>query len=151
MTRNERQKKSTWTEVSPAAIVAAIPSEARALFDELMAEAPRSVEALRGEVTSYMRVVAQAAVHRPHVGTRSAERLSLASYQLLSLLDDSTPPAARRVAQAAVRYFVVEHDGVSDLDQEGGFDDDVAVMNAALHAFGRGDWTIPVGERDARA
>ena len=92
------------------------------------------------EVYEYMRAVAEAAARKAFVGTRAAEALALASFQLLGT--PHTDPHELRLVQAAVRYFILEEDADSDLDSPNGFDDDIAVINAVLCHLNHADWVV---------
>ena len=57
----------------------------------------------------------------------------------LALLDRTAAegPRARRLAQVAARYFVLQDDGDDDLSSPFGFDDDIEVFNAVVTALGQ--------------
>ncbi len=46
------------------------------------------------------------------------------------------------VVSAAIRYFIDTEDAQSDFSEPFGFDDDLAVLNAALLAIGREDLLV---------
>lgn len=46
------------------------------------------------------------------------------------------------VVSAAIRYFIDREDAQSDFSEPFGFDDDLAVLNAALLAIGREDLLV---------
>lgn len=85
-------------------------------------------ETLRYETQKYL-----LRIQRSAAGSVNLERATVAADACLRLLADkwsySTPEW--HIVQAAVRYFLEEEDADSDLASLSGFDDDVAVMQAA--------------------
>lgn len=118
--------------------VAGIPKLARAVFERLMAEPLRDPDDLRREVGLYVNMLASAAQDDPSVDHELGRDIGRACDGLLAALGDATPEHARRQIQAAVRYFVTEEDGDSDLEI-GGLDEDAAVVNAVAVHLGRSD------------
>lgn len=50
---------------------------------------------------------------------------------------EALDPRSRKLAQVALRYFVLEDDGDGDLTSAFGFDDDLEVVNAVSRALGQ--------------
>lgn len=117
----------------------ALLSDARDVVGQLLDEQLVPSDALREEVERYhAHVVADAG---PMTDVQSADALRAAT---LSLLEQTSaaPEHRRRLAQVAARYFVLENDGEDDLRSPYGFDDDVEVFNAVVHALGHPELEI---------
>lgn len=112
-----------------------------ALLD-LAAEPLVPLPTLVAEVVDYRRHVLAVAASKPHVHVELAEALARASLELLGGLDASRPETELRMAQIAVRYFVLEDDGEGDLTSLTGLEDDRQVFNVAAAALGRPDLAV---------
>ena len=109
-------------------------SDTRDVVRRLLGERLWDHDELRREVVAYRAQVSAAA--RPYTDVQQAEALSVAT---LALLDRTAAegPRARRLAQVAARYFVLQDDGDDDLSSPFGFDDDIEVFNAVVTALGQ--------------
>ena len=74
-----------------------------------------------------------------HLGNQLADK----ALALLDRINGDTCDVDRRLGQIAVRYFVLDDDGDDDLLSPFGFDDDVEVFNAVVHALGEPHHAIP--------
>lgn len=115
-----------------------IPPVAREIFDKLLAEPLREADALRREVQLYVEVIDKAAQENPYVDNEIGHNIARVCNGLLDGWSATLPEHTRRQIQAAIRYFVTEEDGDSDL-VIGGLDEDAAVANAVAAHLGRGD------------
>jgi hypothetical protein len=118
----------------PVAKLEGIPAELREMFEELANEPLSAVADLRVQVAEHL-----AALEQEH---RVNEFVDLAGGRALArdcnrLLDrwESLPLPERRLAHAAVRYFISWEDLEHDLDI-GGLDDDKHIMNSVLAHLG---------------
>jgi [ribosomal protein S5]-alanine N-acetyltransferase len=118
--------------------VAGIPKLARPVFERLLREPLRDPEDLRREVVLYVNMLAHTAADNPSVDPELGRDIGRTCEGLLMAIGLATPEHARRQIQAAVRYFVTEEDGDSDLEI-GGLDEDAAVANAVAIHLGRSD------------
>lgn len=112
-----------------------------ALLD--LAEEPmEAIAELVAEVVDYRRHILEVAASQPHVDIALAEALATASLTLLASLSDADDETRRRLAQIAVRYFVLEDDGDGDLTSVAGLEDDRQVFNLAAAALDRPDLVV---------
>jgi uncharacterized membrane protein YkvA (DUF1232 family) len=122
-----------------------IPEAARALWIELVGEPLRPTRELERDVRDYGRRLGEQSRWRgDDVDLPLAAKLGQALVRLLGTLDDKSPERARRLVQAAVRYYVIEDDAFADQESLAGFDDDAAVINAVLRELGHDRWVVPV-------
>jgi uncharacterized membrane protein YkvA (DUF1232 family) len=122
-----------------------IPDAARPLWTQLVAEDLKPVHELFADVRTYQKALAQRSEWRDDdVDPALANGLAEATIKLLGTLGDETPERTRRMVQAAVRYFVIEHDADGDMDSILGLDDDADVVNAVLRALGHQGWQVQV-------
>lgn len=125
-----------------------VPEHSRVLLQQLLAEDLIPVEALPHIVESYRRVIHEARKTNPRTNTVMGDMIANSLLALLKTVTPKTGEPNLRVIQAAVRYFVIQNDGVThDLETETGFDDDARVVNAVFRFFGRDDLMIDVPER----
>ena len=112
-----------------------LPREARPIWAELTASPVSDVASLRAELADYRERIQGEAGRRElfdHArGLRVAESCAALLDRWGTLSGDD-----QRIAQAAVRYFLRQRDGEDDFESVTGFDDDAAVMNAALEHLG---------------
>lgn len=133
------------TESRDATNLAGIPEAARPLWGELLAEPLRSLRELIREVRDYRRQLLERSQWlSEEVDLPLATKLADVLLRLLATLSEQSPEATRRLAQAAVRYFVIEDDAMADQSSLAGFDDDAAVVNAVLRELGHEGWVVPV-------
>ncbi len=141
--------RETWTDEGPClprqiipqpadAVIEGIPPVARGVFDKLLAEPVRDADALRREVQLYVEIIDKAATDNPYVDNELGRAIAHVCNGLLDGWSTTLPEHTRRQIQAAIRYFVTEEDGDSDL-VIGGLDEDAAVINAVAAHLGRGD------------
>ncbi len=111
-----------------------IPAELREKFQEYVDLPPRDVPTLRKEVKQHVDEMAKAYEVNEFVDLAGAQALA---GQCNLLLDhwQTLPASDRRLAHAAVHYFVSWEDVENDLDI-GGLDDDKQIMNAVLAYLG---------------
>lgn len=93
------------------------------------------------ELDSYMRRVRVESARKPelnaHLVERMVEVLKVLLHEFSGFSDEN-----RMVISAAARYFLDSDDAQQDFDDVFGFDDDLAVLNAALLAIGREDLVV---------
>jgi len=118
---------------------AGIPSDAHALMTRLLAEDPRPADWLRQQLRTHLATVRDAAEINPHLEPRLALRLVQVCEALLDEAASQGTEEARRLVQAAVRYFIEDDDGEHDLTSVVGLIDDAEICNAVARALGRGD------------
>lgn len=123
------------------ALLRAIPDEAEALLRELLAEPPAPVDELLALTRAHLAVIAEAARRFEFIPLGMARELAEVSARLIGLFD-GFDEEERRLAQAAIRYFIVDDDADSDTSSITGLDDDAAVMNAVLEALGKPEWKV---------
>lgn len=122
-----------------------IPAAARSLWRTLLTQELISVHELFEQVHEYQRTLEQQADWDDSaIDGVLAQALVAASLSLLGTLSDDTPESARRLIQAAVRYFIIDDDGDADLESALGLDDDAEVMNAVLLHLGHDGWLIDI-------
>lgn len=96
---------------------------------------------LVGELDSYMRRVRLESAKNPALNVDLVERmvavLKVLLHEFSGFSDEN-----RMVISAAARYFLDADDAQQDFDDVFGFDDDLAVLNAALLAIGREDLIV---------
>ena len=66
----------------------------------------------------------------------------VATFKKLLLTFRTMPEEQQNVASIAIRYFIDTDDAQNDFSETFGFDDDLAVLNAALLAIGREDLLV---------
>lgn len=116
-----------------------IPADARDLVTTLLGEDLRPLDALRKELDAHLEVIKAAQASNEYVDVSLALRLTTVSRALLDEAESAGTDDARRLAQAAVRYFILDDDGENDLTSVHGLVDDAEVCNAVARALGRGD------------
>ncbi|TNF26767.1 MAG: hypothetical protein EP329_20680 [Deltaproteobacteria bacterium] len=103
------------------------------------------VESLPHIVESYRRVIHEAYRRTRRVNLDLGNKIADALQSLLRSINEKTGEQNLRIIQAAVRFFVIQDDGMGghDLASADGLDDDAAIVNAVLRYFGRDDLMIP--------
>lgn len=114
-------------------------SDSRDVVSRLLGERLQDVEALRAQVEQHHVHVRHDA--GPLTDLDAAAALHEATLSLLDRTSDASV-RVRRLAQVAVRYFVLQDDGDDDLHSPYGFDDDVEVFNAVVRAIGQPELEI---------
>ena len=118
-----------------------MPVEYRDRFAALLLDRAAVAPAvLEGELAEYMSAVRQLAA-LTHLDLGAAERIG-ETLRALIRAPGAGDAGARRLVQAAVRYFVRE-DEDDEITGVLAFDDDVQVLNAVCRALGRADLVIP--------
>ncbi len=126
---------------------AGVPETSKQLFARLMQEDLIPVEALSSVVESYRRVIADAARKNGRANSPLGNKIADALQVLLGRVSERTGEENMRILQAAVRYFVIQNDGVGhDLDSAEGLFDDARIINAVLWFYGRDELQVPVPE-----
>ena len=118
---------------------AGIPSDAHALMTRLLAEDPLPPDQLRQNLRTHLASVEEAATLNPHLEPALARWLVQVCDALLDEAASQGTEGARRLVQAAVRYFIEDDDGEHDLTSVVGLIDDAEICNAVARALGRGD------------
>lgn len=118
-----------------------VPEEAAGVFERLLREAVVEVAVLRGELQAHMERLEAARVTNEFLDGSLATKLGRVCEAMLQLVPE-LDERDRRLVQAAVRYFVLEEDGESDVESVCGLDDDVQVCNAVAGHLGRDDLII---------
>jgi uncharacterized membrane protein YkvA (DUF1232 family) len=96
---------------------------------------------LADELDVYLQKVGLESRHNQAIDLELVQRMVAALKKLLEGFRSFTD-AERMVISAAVRYFLDENDARQDFSDRFGFDDDLAVLNAALLAIGREDMLV---------
>jgi hypothetical protein len=120
--------------VTEDAVLGELLSDTRPVVRQLLSEPLREPDALRAVLDAYAARIRQAgplSIADRALGEALARRCDglLARW-------DGLDRRGRHLAQAAVLYLVLEHDGVDDLESAFGFDDDLEVFNAVARALG---------------
>ena len=113
-------------------------SDSRSVVAMLLAEPLCSVDVLRAQVLAYREQISAA----PRADRTLGGQLVDGALALLERAGTSPVELDRRLAQVAVRYFVLDDDGDEDLLSPFGFDDDVEVFNAVVLRLGMEDLAI---------
>ncbi len=116
-----------------------IPADARDLVTTLLGDDLQPVAQLRSELDAHLEAIEAARARNEYVDVSLALRLADVSRALLDEAESQGNDHARRLAQAAVRYFILDDDGENDLTSVHGLVDDAEVCNAVARALGRGD------------
>jgi len=106
------------------------------LFTQLCAEPSLDLSELREALRAHLEKITSAVAENEFLDLRLARAIA-ASVE--ALLDEAATrdEHARRLVQAAVRYFLLDDDAEHDLESVCGLDDDAAVCNAVASALGR--------------
>lgn len=121
------------------ALPSGIPADARDLVTALLGEDLQPVARIRSELDAHLETIKAAQANNEYVDVSLALRLTDVSRALLDEAESQDSDDARRLAQAAVRYFILDDDGENDLTSVHGLVDDAEVCNAVARALGRGD------------
>lgn len=117
-------------------ILGELLSDTRTVIRQLLAEPLADPAALRDELehgSMRYRDLDPDAVMADVAVARAIERRCLEWLDAWPVLDRR----ARKLAQVATRYFVLDEDGDGDLFSAFGFDDDLEVVNAVSRALGQ--------------
>ncbi len=96
---------------------------------------------LRDELKDYRNKAAAESLKNTCIDIELVDRMVAALKKLLTDFNRFSD-AERTVISAAVRYFLDSEDAQLDFSDRFGFDDDLAVLNAALLAIGREDLIV---------
>ncbi len=107
-------------------------SDSREVVATLLLEPLFPLDDLRTQVLHYRHAIVDAPTADHLLGARLVE----GALALLDAMSTSANDLHRRLAQVAVRYFVLDDDGDDDLVSPFGFDDDVEVFNAVVERIG---------------
>lgn len=110
-------------------------SDTKAIVAVLLEEPLYPVEELQRDIAAYESEITAAPAADHELGLALVERSA-------ALLEAAVCEHTHRLAQVAVRYFVMDDDGEDDLATAFGFDDDVEVFNAIACELGRDDLVI---------
>lgn len=113
-----------------------LSADIRTVLDTLMADELVSRRTLKTELDRYTRTLYVRAEIEEHFDTRTALATIKLAERLLSALPEDAEETHHRITQVALRYFVLEEDADSDAESMVGFDDDLAVVEAAAAALG---------------
>ena len=121
-----------------------VPDGARDMLKRLLDEDLIPVESLPHIVESYRRVIQDAHRRNKLANLELGNRIADALQALLKTITAKTGDQNLRIIQAAVRFFVIQDDGVGghDLATLDGLDDDAAIVNAVMRYFGRDDLMV---------
>jgi hypothetical protein len=108
--------------------------QAAALYKKYLTDAPITPEELKQRLATYLEFVAKVSQVNTGVDHGLAQQIA----QRLEELADA-PPEKFKFVQAAARYFTEDEDAEGDLVSAGGFNDDIAVLNALCRHLGRPD------------
>lgn len=125
-----------------AAQIPGIPVELQQTLTELMQEESVDAITLSGQVQAHVKAFEDEYRVNEFVELEAARRLQTQARLLLDRWPTLTP-GQKRVAQAAIRYFVLVQDVEEDFDI-GGLDDDERVMGAVLEHLGIAPFTPTV-------
>ena len=120
-----------------------VPEGAREVVEALLLEPTVPEAALLVELSAHLETIHAAAGQNEFLDVSLALRLTEVSRALIGesrRRDDG----ARRLVQAAVRYFIIDDDADPDLESVCGLDDDAEVCNAVARALGRNDLIIEI-------
>ena len=114
-------------------VTAAVPAASRALLKELLGEPAQDPERLLNACNAYMKKLEELHRTREFLDIESARVIASRCEGLLLQIGQSvTSEEHHMLIQAAVRYFVEEHDAEKDLDSPIGFDDDLVVLEVVV-------------------
>lgn len=114
-------------------------SDSREVVTSLLREPLYPLEDLREQVASYgLRIDAAGPFADLELGRALVQR----ALALIDAIAAGATEVQRRLAQVAVRYFVLDEDGDDDLASAFGFDDDVEVFNVVVQRLGMGELAI---------
>ena len=116
-----------------------LPEATRALLERFHGAPLAEVVEMRQEIRRHVEAVWAAHARNPALDVPLAEAIAHRSLQLLTKIDPGMPEGARRLIQAAVRYFTASHDVEADFTALHGFREDAQVLNAVLRALGQRD------------
>ncbi len=122
-----------------------IPKEAADLWQQLLAQELVDWGTLRRQVQQYRDRIEEKAKEREFLDLPTATAITDVLLRLLDSADETTPDDDRQLIQAAVSYFITEHDAEGDFESITGFDDDAEVVNAVLRQLGHQGWLIELG------
>lgn len=114
-------------------------SDSRDVVASLLWEPLFPLETLRSQVEEHGARIAAAGPQADH---ELGAALVAGAMSLLDAIAAGCTDIQRRLAQVAVRYFVLDEDGDDDLASAFGFDDDVEVFNAVVERIGFGELAI---------
>lgn len=114
-------------------------SDSRDVVASLLWEPLFPLESLRAQVEHHQLRIAAAGPQADH---ELAAALVHGALRLLDAIAAGATDLQRRLAQVAVRYFVLDDDGDDDLMSPFGLDDDVEVFNAVVARIGHADLAI---------
>lgn len=117
----------------------ALSGKPRAVLRGLLDEPIVGHAELVAKVDQYLAHIEARAQNEEFVDVALAGQLAGCAKALLNTLAPETPEDILRLAHAAIRYFLLEHDGESDVASPIGFDDDRDVLNAVARQLGRED------------
>lgn len=114
-------------------LVGHLPSEAEVMFERLLSIPQKTVTEMRDAVGSHLRKFERAFEDHQFLDMGGAALLAEQAEELLQNWDELTPEQ-RRIAQAAIEYFVESEEGDDDFVLDG-LRTDKAVMAAVLDAL----------------
>lgn len=114
-----------------------LPEKMRKVVEgKTLTPVPAAPDSLGGELDVHLRKVLAAARTNPCIDAAMVERMVVVFKKLLKEYPDCADEK-KTVISAAICYFIDADDAQSDFSDAFGFDDDLAVLNAALLAIGR--------------
>lgn len=124
-------------------LLAGLPRAASSHFERLLDETPRTFAELRAELDDHVVQIQSASGANEFLDAALALAIASSCRALLEHTETGSGHE-RALAQAAVRYFVLDDDADHDLESVCGLDDDAMVCNAVARELGREDLVIPV-------
>jgi len=118
------------TDIDLRGRVAGIPAAARQHFEELLQASIESRSELLERARAHLADIEAASHHNEFIDVSLARSLVERMERLLEQVE-TLSPITRRIAQAAVLYFISPDDAEDDFDL-GGLDDDQAVLSAVV-------------------
>lgn len=91
---------------------------------------------LADELRQYVAAVDRQSAHQAHINHDPAARIAWLCQQLLDALPPDPDKRQHRLTQLAGTYFVIAEDACQDNHSLGGFEDDLRVVTAVVHALG---------------
>lgn len=91
-------------------------------------------ESLKNELREYFEKISQEAGGNPDISLQTIQKM-VATFKALIELFPDFDAEEKAIAYAAIKYFVDSEDAQLDFEDPFGFDDDLAVLNAALLAL----------------
>ena len=123
-------------DVSIDRVMAALPARVSTIVCRLFREALVSPLELRRMVSDYLVSIEVLARELDYLDMRRVNHIATICHRLVDTLERPVEQDHQRLAQAAVRYFVIQDDAESDTESLIGFDDDCLVAITVARELG---------------